>query len=343
MSLQAKSNKLDILNGSIWNKLPLYAIPVAATGILEQLFNASDIAIVGNFASTDRTVAIAAVGANSPVIGVILNLFFVIVIGMNVNGVATATVISNIVSSSILFIKLTKTEKWIHLDVHKLSVDKACLLKILRIGLPAGIQSAVFNIANLVIQSAINSLGTLVIAASSAAFNLEILVYYVFNSFSQACTTFVGQNYGAKQIRRCKKVLLLCLGEGLMATAAAAILILSSGKFLLSLFNSDPQVIDIGYTRLVIIFSAYIFSLLYEIMSGYLRGFGISFVPALLTTIGVCGTRIAWVYAVFPNHRSFSSLMMVYPVSLSTTALLILIAVLVYHPARRYQNRTDRH
>lgn len=103
------------------------------------------------------------------------------------------------------FIKLTKTEKWVHLDLHKLSIDRACLLKILRIGLPAGIQSAVFNIANLVIQSAINSLGTLVIAASSAAFNIEILVYYVFNSFSQACTTFVGQNYGAKQIRRCKK------------------------------------------------------------------------------------------------------------------------------------------
>ena len=444
MKSKKQTAKLDILNGSIWNKIPLYALPVAATGILEQLFNASDIAIVGNFASTDRTVAIAAVGANSPVIGVILNLFiglslgtnvvianaigrkdehevqkavhtsvlaaflagilttllgewlignflnllnvpadvfpyallyiriyllglpviflfnfealfcggvlnvllnllFVIVLGMNVNGVATATVIANIVSSSILFIKLTKTEKWVHLDLHKLSIDRACLLKILRIGLPAGIQSAVFNIANLVIQSAINSLGTLVIAASSAAFNIEILVYYVFNSFSQACTTFVGQNYGAKQIRRCKKVLLLCVAEGLVTTAAAAILILSSGKFLLSLFNSDPQVIDIGYTRLVIIFSAYIFSLLYEIMSGYLRGFGISFVPALLTTIGVCGTRIAWVYAVFPNHRSFSSLMMVYPVSLSTTALLILIAVLVYHPARRYQNRTDRH
>ena len=109
-------------------------------------------------------------------------------------------------------------------------------------------------------------------------------------------------------------------------------------KFLLSLFNSDPQVIAIGYTRLVIIFSAYIFSLLYEIMSGYLRGFGISFVPALLTTIGVCGTRIAWVYGVFPNHRNFASLMTIYPVSLSTTALLILIAVLVYRPTRRYRN-----
>ncbi len=307
------SSRMDMINGSIWNKLPLFALPVAATGILEQLFNASDVAIVGNFASTDRTVAIAAVGANSPVIGVILNLFigislgtnvvianaigrkdkksveqavhtsvltaligglfvtifgeiiikevlrllnvpddvfpyaflyiriyllgmpviflynfeaaifrsigdtktplkalafsgvlnvllnlfFVICLKMTVNGVAVATVIANVVSSMILFVKLMKTEKWIHLDLKKLRLNVSCLIKILKIGLPAGIQSAVFNFANLVVQSAINSLGTVVIAASSAAFNIEILVYYVFNSFSQACTTFVGQNYGA--------------------------------------------------------------------------------------------------------------------------------------------------
>ena len=227
----------------------------------------------------------------------------------------------------------------VHLDLHKLSIDRACLLKILRIGLPAGIQSAVFNIANLVIQSAINSLGTLVIAASSAAFNIEILVYYVFNSFSQACTTFVGQNYGAKQIRRCKKVLLLCVAEGLVTTAAAAILILSSGKFLLSLFNSDPQVIDIGYTRLVIIFSAYIFSLLYEIMSGYLRGFGISLTPAALTTLGVCGIRIFWIAVVFPRSPTFRTIMYVYPISLSTTALLIFLALLWFRPAKKAAER----
>ena len=450
MNATKKSQKLDILKGPIWNKLPLYALPVAATGILEQLFNASDIAIVGNFASTDRTVAIAAVGANSPVIGVILNLFigislgtnvvianaigrkdektvkqavhtsvlaafigglivtllgelfighllnllhvpdevfpyallyiriyllgmpviflynfeaaifrstgetrvplvalafsgvlnvllnlvFVVLFKMTVNGVAIATVIANVASSLILFIRLTRSDKWIRLNIKDLRIDPGCLSKILRIGLPAGIQSAVFNFANVVIQSAINSLGTVVIAASSAAYNIEILVYYMFNSFSQACTTFVGQNYGAGQIRRCKKVLLLCLLEDFIVTAASVALILTSGKFLLSLFNRDPQVISIGYTRLVIIFAAYTFSLLYDVMSGYLRGFGISFVPALLTTIGVCGIRILWVYTVFSRSRTFQTLMLVYPVSLSVTAVLIFIALIYYHKTR---------
>lgn len=446
---------MDILNGSIWNKIPMYALPVAATGILEQLFNASDVAIVGNFASSDRTAAIAAVGANSPVIGVILNLFigislgtnvvianaigrkdkkaveqtvhtsvlaaflggllvtlfgelfirnvlsllnvpadvfpyallyiriyllgmpviflynfeaaifrstgdtkvplqalafsgvlnvllnlfFVICLRMTVNGVTVATVLSNVVSSVILFVKLTRTEKWIHLDVKNLRIDEKCLMKILRIGFPAGIQSAVFNLANLVIQSAINSLGTVVIAASSAAYNIEILVYYIFNSFSQACTTFVGQNYGAGQIKRCKRTLLLCVIEDSIASVAAIILILCSGQFLLSLFNREPQVIAIGYQRLVIIFTAYIFSMLYEIMSGYLRGFGISFVPAVLTTIGVCGIRIAWVYTIFQKSQTFRTLLFAYPASLSVTALLILIALLGYHPAHRMQSQ----
>lgn len=442
---------MDMIHGPIWNKLPLFALPVAATGILEQLFNASDVAIVGNFASTDRTAAIAAVGANSPVIGVILNLFigislganvvianaigrkdkksveqavhtsvlaaliggllvtilgeiwirlvlsllhvpedvfsyallyiriyllgmpviflynfeaaifrstgdtktplkalafsgvlnvilnlfFVICLKMTVNGVAAATVISNCVSALILFFKLTKTDKWIHLDVTKLKLDPKCLVRILKIGLPAGIQSAVFNLANVVIQSAINSLGTIVMAASSAAFNIEILVYYVFNSFSQACTTFVGQNYGAGEIKRCRKTLLLCLLEDAVASIAAIILILSSGRFLLSLFNSNTQVIELGYTRLLIIFAAYIFSMIYEVMSGYLRGFGISLVPAILTTIGVCGTRIAWVYTVFPRFRTFKALFIAYPVSLAITAVFIFVALMVYRPSRR--------
>ena len=447
------TKKMDMLNGSIWNKIPMYALPVAATGILEQLFNASDIAIVGNFASSDRTVAIAAVGANSPIIGVILNLFigislgtnvvianaigrkdrkdveravhtsvlaafiggllvtllgelfiknllsmlhvpedvfpyallyiriyllgmpviflynfeaaifrsvgdtkiplqalafsgvlnvilnlfFVICLKMTVNGVAIATVISNVVSSAILFVKLTKTDKWIHLNIKSLRIDRKCLLKILGIGFPAGIQSAVFNLANVVIQSAINSLGTVVIAASSAAYNIEILVYYVFNSFSQACTTFVGQNYGAGQIKRCKRTLLLCLIEDSFTSIAAILLILCGGKFLLSLFNQDPQV-SIGYERLVIIFIAYCFSMLYEVMSGYLRGFGISLVPAILTTIGVCGTRIGWVYAVFPKDRTFRTLLLAYPASLFITAVLILAALLIYHPAHRNEH-----
>lgn len=443
---------MDMLNGSIWNKLPRYALPVAATGILGQLFNASDLAIVGNFTGSDSTVAVAAVGANSPVIGLILNffigialganiviahavgrgdektirkavntsvlmalaggiaiavagefcieallrllnipedvfpyallyikiyllgmpaillynfeaaifrsigdtktpllvlavsglfnvalnLFFVIVLDMTVEGVAIATAVSNIVSAAILFVLLIKTDRSIHIDIRDIHFDKECFTKIIKIGLPAGLQSAVFAIANIVIQAAINSLGTVVIAASSAAFNIEIFAYYVLNSFSQACTTFVGQNYGAGQIKRCRKILLLCILEDALASATVIILVLLSGRLLLSIFSSDPQVIEIGYTRLLIILSAYTFSMLYENMSGYLRGFGDSLIPAVLTVIGVCAVRITWIYTVFQAYRTFTSILIAYPVSLFTTALLIFIALMIYRPSRRY-------
>ena len=455
MEKELKKQKLDMLNGSIWNKLPVFALPIAATGILEQLFNASDIAIVGNFAQTDKTAAVAAVGANSPIIGlilnlfigialganvvianaigrddkqtvqkavhtsmvvsviggvlvaiigeliaeplltvlnvpddvlelallylriyflgmpvillynfeaaifrsigetkmplialtlsgilnVLLNLFFVIVLKMSVNGVATATVLANVVSAGILYIKLIKSDKYIKVEFKKLRIDGKVFAKIMQIGLPAGIQSAVFAVANIVIQGAINSLGTVVIAASSAAFNIEIIAYNVMNSFSQACTTFVGQNFGANKIDRCKKTLFLCLIEDAIASGTAILIVLITGKFLLSIFNNNPEVIEIGYTRLVIIFIAYIFSMLYEVMSGYLRGFGFSLVPAILTTVGVCVLRIIWINTVFPANRTFVTIMTAYPVSLATTAVLIFIALIIYRPSKRFANK----
>lgn len=455
MEKELKKQKLDMLNGSIWNKLPVFALPIAATGILEQLFNASDIAIVGNFAQTDKTAAVAAVGANSPIIGlilnlfigialganvvianaigrddrqtvqkavhtsmvvsviggvlvaiigeliaeplltvlnvpddvlelallylriyflgmpvillynfeaaifrsigetkmplialtlsgilnVLLNLFFVIVLKMSVNGVATATVLANVVSAGILYIKLVKSDKYIKVEFKKLRIDGKVFAKIMQIGLPAGIQSAVFAVANIVIQGAINSLGTVVIAASSAAFNIEIIAYNVMNSFSQACTTFVGQNFGANKIDRCKKTLFLCLIEDAIASGTAIFIVLITGKFLLSIFNNNPEVIEIGYTRLVIIFIAYIFSMLYEVMSGYLRGFGFSLIPAILTTVGVCVLRIIWINTVFPANRTFVTIMTAYPVSLSTTAVLIFIALIIYRPSKRFANK----
>lgn len=444
-----------MLNGPIWNKLPLYALPVAATAILEQLFNASDIAVVGNFTGADSTVAVAAVGANSSIISlilnlfigialganvvianavgrgdkdtvhkavhtsimmalaggvivaiigelvigeallllhvpedvyplallyiriyligmpaillynfeaaifrsigetrvplialtiagvlnVILNLFFVIVLHMTVNGVAIATVISNVVSSVILFVMLRKSDKFIHVEVKDIKIHKDAFVRIMRIGLPAGIQSAVFAVANVVIQSAINSLGTAVIAASSAAYNIEIFAYDVLNSFSQACTTFVGQNYGAGEIGRCKRTLALCIVEDAIASALSIVLILFAGRFLLSIFNNDPEVIEIGYTRLVMIFTAYIFSMLYEVMSGYLRGFGISLVPAIITTVCVCGLRIVWIHTVFPMNPTFRTIMTAYPVSLALTAVCIFIALIIYRPSRRFAGK----
>ena len=453
MKENIKPKQLDMLHGSIWNKLPLFAFPVAATAILEQLFNASDVAIVGNFTGAGKTIAVAAVGANSfiiallvnlfvgialganvvianaigrkdqetvrkavhtsivvavlaglfisvigeilanpvltlvhvpedvfseallylriyllgmPVIllynfeaaifrstgdtktplvvltvagvlNVLLNLFFVAVLHMTVNGVAIATVVSNAVSSILLLRRLIKTEEWTHVELKELRIDRIIFEQIIKIGLPAGIQSAVFALANVVIQSAINSLGTVVMAASSAAFNIEVFAYDVLNSFSQACTTFVGQNYGAGQIRRCRKVLILCIVEDALATAAAVVLILVFGKQLLSIFNNDPQVVSLGYTRILMVFSAYTFSMLYENMSGYMRGFGISLMPAVLTTLGICGVRVLWIVCVFPRYRTFTGILTAYPVSLCVTAILIFIALFHYKPSKKLQ------
>lgn len=395
-----------MLQGPVWNRILLFALPVAATGMLEQLFNASDIAIVGSFAQTGRTEAVAAVGANSPIVGllvnffvgialganvviaqavgqrkpktieqavqtslllaillynfeasvfrsigetktpllalavsgvinVILNLFFVIVVHLSVAGVAIATVIANVISSLILLAILLKTDKPIRLSLHDLHPSRAVAARILRIGLPAGLQSSVFAIANIIIQTAINSLGTVVMAASSAAFNVEIFCYYVLNSFTQACTTFVSQNYGAGQFDRCRKILGVSITEGILATVLSIALVLSCGRSLLAIFNSSPQVIENGYWRMVIVFAGYVFSVLYESFSGYLRGFGISLVPALLTVLGVCGVRLVWVFAVFPQHPTFPFLMLCFPISLCVTALLMAGAVFHCRPAVR--------
>lgn len=447
-----KKAKIDMLHGPIWNKLIQFALPVAATGILEQLFNASDIAIVGNFSGDAKTIAVAAVGANTPIIGlllnlfigialganvvvanaigmndektihktvhtsvimsiagglivlllgelfignlmqllqipdevlpyamlyiriyllgmpvillynfeaaifrsigetkiplqvlafsgiinVVLNLFFVLVLKMTVNGVATATVVSNFLSALLLFIKLVKSKQIIRIRKEEFRFDRKVFLRIIRIGLPAGIQSAVFGLANIVIQAAINSLGTIVMAASSAAFNIEICVYDIMNSFSQACTTFVGQNYGAGNLKRCKKILLLCILEDAVATASMVMIVLFFGKNLLRIFSTDPQVIDTGYIRLLMIFAAYTFSMLYENMSGYLRGFGISLMPAVFTVIGVCGVRLLWIATVFPKSKTFKTIMMAYPLSLSFTAVLIFILLIMFRPSKRY-------
>lgn len=270
----------------------------------------------------------------SGIINVILNLLFVIVLKMTVNGVAIAIVISNLISAIILLNKLIKTDQYTHVNLKDLKIYKLSLVRILKIRMPAGIQSAVFALANIVIQAAINSLGTVVIAASSAAFNVEIFAYDILNSFGQACTTFVGQNYGAGQIDRCKKTLYLCLIEDAIASALAIGIIIVSCKFLLSLFNNNPQVIQIGYTRLIMVFTAYIFSMLCEVMSGYLRGFGISLVPAILTCICICGTRVLWI-----ENQSFTTIMCAYPLSLYLTAVAIFCALMYYRPSKKMLNK----
>jgi len=213
--------------------------------------------------------------------------------------------------------------------------DRRNLARIMRIGIPTGIQMAVFSVANMIIQAAINSLGTVVMAASSAAFNIEVFAYFILNSFSQACTTFVGQNSGAGNCRRCRRVLRDCILEDLLFTMLSIALTLLFGRQMLGLFNPDAEVVSTGYTRLLWVFSAYAFSMLYENIAGYLRGFGISLAPSLLTVLGVCGVRIGWIYTVFQHEHTFPSILSAYPVSMAATAILLIIAVLVLRPSEK--------
>ena len=172
-------------------------------------------------------------------------------------------------------------------------------------------------------------------AASSAALALEFVCYSLLNSFSQACTTFVGQNSGAGNLERCKKVLKVALIEDAIITVAMIVLVVWQGRTILTLFSSDAEVLDIAYVRVCTLFPAYVFSMVYENMSGYLRGFGISALPSALTAIGVCGTRFFWALVVFPAHPTFATVMLAYPVSFSTTALLMAGALAYCRPAQQ--------
>ena len=223
----------------------------------------------------------------------------------------------------------------VRLDFRRLGLDGGILSKILRIGIPSGLQGMVFSFANVIIQKAINSLGPDVMAASSAAFNLEVFAFYFVNAFGAACTSFVGQNYGAGRMDRCRKALKVSLAEDIIFTATVCLVILSGGKLLLRIFTDDPAVIDTGYIRLVWIFSTYIFSLTVEVLSGYLRGFSISLLPALVTIIGVCGVRITWICTVFRMRRTFTSIMQCYPASMAVTALVLVSCALVIRPSRK--------
>ena len=272
----------------------------------------------------------------SGVLNVLFNLLFVLGFGMDVDGVATATVLSNLISSVILFAVLVKTELVIRISPRKLRIYGDVLGQILKIGVPAGVQGMVFSFANIIIQSAVNSLGTTVMAASSAAYNLEIFSYYIMNSFGQTCTTFVGQNYRAGQNDRCRKILRLCLLQSVAGTAASGGLILLFSRPLLSIFNQDPEVIAAGQIRLMYIFIAYLFSFAQEGLSGYLRGFGVSFIPAACAVIGICGVRLTWIFTVFRRAPSFTTIMQVYPLSLGITAAVILVVTLIEKPSRRY-------
>ncbi|MGE4277082.1 MAG: MATE family efflux transporter [Lawsonibacter sp.] len=441
--MQRKQHYIDMSSGPLWNKILVFALPLMASSMLQLLFNAADVVVVGRFAGKE---ALAAVGSNialinlmvnlfvglsvgtnvvvardlgagrqdnvsrsvhtsialallsgvvmmifgvvmvrqllvwmsSPtdvielstiylriyffgmpanllynfgaailraqgdtqrplyfltaagLINVALNLFFVIVLGMDVDGVAIATVISQYTSAVLVLRCLTKEEGPLHLDLKKLGLEWPVVKRIFQVGLPAGLQGVIFSLSNVVIQSSINSFNDPVIVAGSAtSANIEGFVYAAMNAFYQTALTFTGQNYGAGQCRRVDRVLLLCQAYCMTAGLILGNLAYFFGRELTGIYApGEPEVVAQALIRMSFICCPYLLCGFMDTMVGVLRGIGYSVGPMVVSLVGACGLRLVWVATVFPLFRSPATLYVSYPVSWAITGMVQLVVFL---------------
>ena len=433
--LLVKRNEMDMTTGPLMKKLVAYAVPVVITGILQLLFNAADVIIVGRYAG--RT-ALAAVGSTTSLINLIVNLFMMTSIGVNVAvaryygahepmevsktvttamtmsviiglfvgifgivasrpmlvlmespadvldqaalylriyfmgipafmvynfgaavlravgdtqrpmkfltiagiinvilnlitvvgfkmgvaGVAIATAVSQYVSAAFIVMSLVTTESCLHLEVKELRIYKDKLVEILRIGLPAGLQSLLFSITNVMIQASVNTFGSTIMAGSSAASNIDGFIYTAMNAVTQTAMAFTGQNMGARKYERIGRILGRCI---LLVTLVGGIMGVLCSLFrngLINIYaNGDPEVIYWGAQRMLIVALPYFIFGISDTIVGVVRGMGNSTLPMIISIFGVCAFRVLWLYTAFAAEPTFAVLMLGYPVSWIVTLL----------------------
>ncbi len=273
----------------------------------------------------------------SGVINVILNVIFVTAFEMNVEGVALATIISQAISAVLVVITLMRRQDACRLQLRKMRFYPQQLWKILRIGLPAGIQGSLFSISNVIVQSSLNSFGDIVMSGNGAAASIEGFIYVTFNGFQQTAINFIGQNVGAGQYKRVKNIYSLCLLCGTVVTVVMGVGAYWGGPALLSIYIKDSsEAILYGMTRLAFIALPYFLCALMDVTTGALRGIGASVTPMLICILGVCGIRIVWVYTVFqiPAYHSIESLYISYPISWIVTFIAQLICFVYIYRKR---------
>lgn len=427
-----KSYEMDMCNGPIFGKLLVFALPLMLSGILQLLFNAADIVVVGKFSGSHALAAVGSTGAlinlfvnvfigfsigtnvlvaqyfgardeknvhetvhtsillgivggfilivagmvfakpmlewmdtpedvlshavlymriyfigmpamlvynfgaailraigdtrrplyyllSAGVINVILNLFFVIVLDMGVAGVATATVISQIVSAILIVRCLMHSDGIYRLDLHELKIYKRKMVRIAKIGLPAGVQGAVFSLSNVLIQSSVNSFGSIAMAGNTAAGNIEGFVYTSMNAVYQTALSFTSQNVGGERQDRILKIVFQCLAIVTVVGAVLGNLAYQCGPFLLNIYSSDPEVIQYGISRMQIICQWYFLCGIMDVAVGILRGMGYSVMPMLVSLAGACGLRVLWIFTVFVWKHSLFVLYLSYPITWTIT------------------------
>lgn len=433
---------MDMCNGSIFKKLLIFALPLMLSGILQLLFNAADIVVVGKFTGSHALAAVGSTGAlinlfvnvfigfsigtnvlvaqyfgardeknvqetvhtsillgivggfilivagivfakpmlewmdtpdnvlehavlymriyfvgmpamlvynfgaailraigdtkrplyyllSAGVINVVLNLFFVIVLDMGVAGVAAATVASQVVSAVLIVRCLMQSEGIYRLNLHELKLHRKKLVRIVQIGLPAGLQGAVFSLSNVLIQSSVNSFGSVAMAGNTAAGNIEGFVYTSMNAIYQTALSFTSQNVGGGRQDRIPKIIFQCMAIVIVIGAVMGNLAYQCGPFLLGIYSSDPEVIQFGMSRMQIICQWYFLCGIMDVAVGILRGLGYSVIPMLVSLTGACGLRVLWIFTVFAWKRSLFVLYLSYPITWIVTFTVHLICLLV--------------
>ena len=263
------------------------------------------------------------------VVNVLLNLVFVILFHLSVAGVALATIISQAISALLVTRALLNMEGPTRLFLNRLRIHPGKLREIIRIGLPAGIQSSVFSLSNVVIQSSVNSFGSVVIAGNAASSNVGNFVYQAMNTFQQAITCFAGQNIGARKPRRIVSAMKVCMFWAVSFGLVLGLLSCVFGTQLLSLFSADPAVIAAGMERQVIVCAPYFLCGMMDVMTGALRGIGYSLLPMIVSILGACAFRLFWVFTIFAAYPTLPCLMLSYPVSWLLTFSVLLVIFLV--------------
>ena len=319
----------------IWMKSPADVIDLS-TLYLRVYFTGILATFVYNFAAgilrakgdTKRPlIALTIAGA----LNALSNLFFVIVLKMDVAGVGLASSISSYVSAIIVVIVLMTDPGSVRLDIRHLYVDKNAMMDIIKVGLPAGIQSTVFSLSNVVIQSSVNEFGKIVMAGNGAASSIANFVYNAMNSFYQTCLTFTSQNLGAGKINRIKKILLICM---LYVTIVGLVLgygVYLNGRFFLGIYSNDPAVIDSGMVKLLYMCAPYFLCGIMDVFVGSLRGMGSSIVPMIVSLSGACAFRLIWIATYFKTHHTIDVLYLSYPISWIITASVHFITFIVVY------------
>ena len=263
---------------------------------------------------------------------VVLNVVFIVALKMDVDGVASATAISQCLSAVLIIRELSRRTDACRFELKKVRFYPEQLRRIFRIGVPAGVQGSLFSISNVLIQSSVNSFGPTVMAGNAAAQNIEGFVYISMNSFHQTALNYTGQNFGARRFDRIRRISAVCIGSVFLTGLTLGLLAHSADRQLLSIYiTDDAEAIRYGMIRVAYICIPYFLCGLMDVSTGLIRGLGSSLLPMLITVVGVCGIRIAWIYTVFriPKYHTLQNLYFSYTISWALTFLTELIVFLI--------------